>query len=172
MAKIIRRKFKKTAYKNYQGSDYRVGRLKQGVSLYQLRNTPENLLQYAFSKARYGIQTYSLNQLKTRGASQEDIVRYYERERQLYTGEYETIRSKQFVDNYMLALEKVNATEETKQRVLEFFENKTNKEIRYISNLLRDINVHYGEKKLADKQGKVYDVDSQVIENIDFIKSI
>lgn len=111
----------------------------------KLVQNPDNITRYLFSKARYGIKTYTYNELLKYGADKETIKKYYQREIDLYTGKYEKDRVNVYIKNYIKSLKKNNVKQSLISEMKELLENINYKDFRKIVNFLGEIRLFYNE---------------------------
>lgn len=143
---------------------YRGLRISQSKYIKELRKDQENVDRYNELKKKYSIGTYTTKELRKMGATKEDIDRYYEREIQLLTGDYEYYRVQQYLDNYVTALKKHGVHGRTINTFIKLFEGRSLEERQYMITLLNQINVHYKEPDI--------DVAQDLRDDIKFIRKM
>lgn len=128
----------------------------------EYRLDPIKEARYKEAKERYEISNYTMEDLLSYGANIRGIYRYYKREEQLYTGEYDIIRTKQAFDNYSVMLDNATTNKELKDLMKDIIKSiPKSKRVDVFKNDITPFPMYYTLKNVG---GRV--VDSEIEDNI------
>ena len=126
-----------------QISEFNRQRIAQGYKIRELKKSAKNVIQAQFQRLQFGIGYYTTKDLQKRGASELDILKYYEREQDLLTGKYTIDRNLIAKNNYLSEMRNANINEDIINRVDKILDPFNIKDFRKAFRMLPTIRSYY-----------------------------
>lgn len=150
-----------------QISEFNRQRIAQGYKIRELKKSAKNVIQAQFQRIQFGIGYYTTKDLQKRGASELDILKYYQREQDLLTGKYTIDRNFIAKNNYLSEMRNANINEELIERIEKMLDPFNIKDFRKVFRMLPTIRSYYYKDDSKEEVEDTLKETLNVIELID-----